>query len=150
MKKKKLRIYLDNCCYNRPFDDQTSLIVYLETLSKLRIQQMIIANSVELAWSYMIDYENAANIYPEKRERIYSWKALAVIDMELTDEIAAKAHEYMSLGLRPKDASHIACAVFAGAHFFITTDKKITNKPITDIPLLNPIDYIRRCVDGDK
>ena len=26
-----MRVYLDNCCYNRPFDDQTQLKVRLET-----------------------------------------------------------------------------------------------------------------------
>jgi hypothetical protein len=27
-------IYLDNCCFNRPFDDQTQIVIYLETISK--------------------------------------------------------------------------------------------------------------------
>ena len=30
-----MRVYLDNCCYNRPFDDQGQLKVLLETLAKL-------------------------------------------------------------------------------------------------------------------
>ena len=34
-----MRIYLDNCCYNRPFDDQSQLKVLLESLAKLSIQQ---------------------------------------------------------------------------------------------------------------
>ena len=29
-----LRIYLDNCCYNRPYDDQNQLRIELETKSK--------------------------------------------------------------------------------------------------------------------
>ena len=32
------KIYLDICCYNRPFDDQTQMIVRLETEAKLHIQ----------------------------------------------------------------------------------------------------------------
>ncbi len=27
----KYRIYLDNCCFNRPYDDQAHLLVQLET-----------------------------------------------------------------------------------------------------------------------
>ncbi len=27
----KMRVYLDNCCYNRPFDEQTQPVVRLET-----------------------------------------------------------------------------------------------------------------------
>lgn len=26
-----LKIYLDNCCYNRPFDDQSQIKIHLET-----------------------------------------------------------------------------------------------------------------------
>ena len=34
-----MRIYLDNCCYNRPFDEQAQIKVFLETVAKLSIQQ---------------------------------------------------------------------------------------------------------------
>lgn len=36
-----LRIYLDMCCYNRPYDDQSQLKVAMETQSKLYIQSLI-------------------------------------------------------------------------------------------------------------
>ena len=50
-----MRVYLDNCCYNRPFDDQAQVKVLLETIAKLDIQQkmrkahtpMRVANPVE-------------------------------------------------------------------------------------------------------
>lgn len=31
-------IYLDICCFNRPFDDQSDLIVRLQTEAKLHVQ----------------------------------------------------------------------------------------------------------------
>lgn len=36
-----MRVYLDNCCYNRPFDDQTQLKVRLETEAKLFVQGLM-------------------------------------------------------------------------------------------------------------
>ena len=36
-----MRVYLDNCCYNRPFDDQAQLTVRLETVTKLAVQWMM-------------------------------------------------------------------------------------------------------------
>ena len=36
-----MRVYLDNCCYNRPYDDQTSTTISLETQAKLKIQELI-------------------------------------------------------------------------------------------------------------
>jgi hypothetical protein len=35
------RIYLDNCCFNRPYDDQTILRNYLEAEAKTYIQLQI-------------------------------------------------------------------------------------------------------------
>lgn len=36
-----MRVYLDNCCYNRPFADQDQLKVRLETVTKLAVQLMM-------------------------------------------------------------------------------------------------------------
>ena len=36
-----MRIYLDMCCYNRPYDPQDQLKISMETRSKLHIQRMI-------------------------------------------------------------------------------------------------------------
>jgi hypothetical protein len=55
-----MRIYLDNCCFNRPFDDQSAIRIKLETDAKLYIQEMIRIQEIELAWSYILDFENAA------------------------------------------------------------------------------------------
>ena len=35
-----MRVYFDNCCYNRPFDEQTQLKVRLETEAKMEIQTL--------------------------------------------------------------------------------------------------------------
>lgn len=32
-----MRIYLDNCCYNRPFDDQTQDRIHLESEAVLAV-----------------------------------------------------------------------------------------------------------------
>jgi len=47
----EIRVYLDNCSYNRPFDDQRNIIIHLETEAKLTIQQMIKDNEIKLVWS---------------------------------------------------------------------------------------------------
>ena len=33
-----MRVYRDNCCYNRPFDPQEQLRIRLETEAKLEVQ----------------------------------------------------------------------------------------------------------------
>ena len=144
-----MRVYLDNCCFNRPFDDQSPLIIYLETEAKLHVQELIRQGNLELCWSFVLDYENGKNPFEEVRNRIMEWKRLALSDCELTDEIVSRAGELMRLGLRQMDASHIACAIHLKADCFLTTDKKILNKPITEILVMNPIDFIRRYSDAE-
>ena len=36
-----MRVYLDMCYYNRPYDDQSQIKVSLETQAKLHIQDQI-------------------------------------------------------------------------------------------------------------
>lgn len=44
-----MRIYMDNCCFNRPFDGQIQVRIRLETEAKLRIQERVVAGEIELA-----------------------------------------------------------------------------------------------------
>lgn len=74
-----MKIYLDNCCYNRPFDDQTQMKIHLETQAKLYIQAQIREGKYDLVWSYILDYENSKNPYEEKRLAIAPWRNIAVI-----------------------------------------------------------------------
>lgn len=46
-----MRIYLDNCCYNRPFDDQSQIKIHLEAQAKLYIQAKIREGTYDLVWS---------------------------------------------------------------------------------------------------
>jgi len=50
----------------------------------------------------------------------------------------------MKCGIKNKDALHIASAIKANADYFITTDKKLINKNIEGIIIINPIDFLRR------
>jgi len=78
-----LRVYLDNCCFNRPFDDQGQTRIRIETEAKLRIQELVREGKLELVWSYILDFENEANPFDERRTTISGWRQYAAIDMVL-------------------------------------------------------------------
>jgi len=44
----KTRFYLDNCCFNRPYDDQNNLNIRLEAEAKLFIQNEILEKIMSL------------------------------------------------------------------------------------------------------
>lgn len=99
-----MRVYLDNCCYNRPFDDQAQLTVRLETVTKLAVQWMMATGVVEYAWSKALDYEISYNPFPKRRTSIQWWKSGAVAYVETTEEIIKRGEEIERLGVKPKDA----------------------------------------------
>ena len=138
----KIKVYLDNCAYNRPFDDQKDIRIRLESEAKLYIQEQIKDNRIDLVWSSVNDYENNDNPSPEKRERIITWKNIAARQYALNQAILQKALELQSLDIRAKDALHIAAAIYSGCDFFITTDRKILNKKIDDVAVVNPVVFV--------
>ena len=70
----KKRLYLDNCSFNRPYDDQSLLKNYLEAEAKTYIQKEIFENNLELAWSYVMDYEISFNPFFDRKSQIVKWK----------------------------------------------------------------------------
>jgi hypothetical protein len=76
-----VRVYLDNWCLNRPFDDQRQMRVRLEAEATLCIQEHIRRGTLELVWSYMLDFENAANPFEERRTTISGWRQYATRDV---------------------------------------------------------------------
>lgn len=140
-----MRVYLDNCCFNRPFDDQRQTRVRLEAEAKLCIQEHIRGGTLELAWSYILDFENAANPFEERRTTINEWRQYATIDVEEMATILQQANALVGLGLKAKDALHIACAIAGGCMYFLTTDDDILRrgKDVQGITVLDPTAFVR-------
>ncbi len=138
-----MKLYLDNCCFNRPFDVQTQLKIQLETQAKLAVQNMIYNGVHSLVWSYMLEYENSQNPFLIRRESIIKWKDIADTHIFETENILKTAESLLSKELKVKDAIHIACVTEAKCDYFLTTDIGILKKNIDIIKVLNPIDFIR-------
>ena len=140
-----MRVYLDNCCFNRPFDDQTMVRIRLESEAKIHVQRMIRAGEIELAWSHILDYESDANPFEERRAAVERWKARAATDVEETPEVLDKAMELEELGVKSKDALHVACAIYAQCEYFPTTDDALLGKgkAIPEIKIIDPPAFIR-------
>jgi len=139
-----MKIYMDNCCFNRPFDDQSKIRIRLETEAKLYIQEKILKKEIELVWSYIIDYENQFNPFIERRNAIEKWKSYAIIDIVETNNILRDAELIQKLGVKSKDAIHVACAIEGKCDYFLSTDdsllKKLSN--FDKIKVLNPLSFL--------
>jgi predicted nucleic acid-binding protein len=139
-----MRIYLDSCCFNRPYDDQTQLLVRLEAEAKLHVQDLIRTGELALVWSYILDTENSRNPHTERQREISRWKTLAQIQVAPKVEIPVVARSLEAMGLKPLDALHVACAIEAKAAYFLTVDKGILRRAlmIPQVAIITPIDFL--------
>jgi predicted nucleic acid-binding protein len=133
---------LDNCCYNRPYDDQTQLRIYLETQAKLHIQSLALEKKIELVWSFILTYENSRNIFVAKKKAISQWENICSFFVEKTEEIRLTAKEIMTNGIKAADAAHVACAIAGKCHYFITVDKRLLKYQDKRIIICNPVEFI--------
>ena len=138
---KKLKVYLDNCCFNRPYDNQVQPKIALETRAKLFIQDLIANGEVDLTWSYMMELENSDNPFPYKRLAIGEWKDLSIENIKENEEIIIHAEEIANTGIKPKDSLHLACAMYAKCDYIITVDTRMTKYPTTKIIVANPLRF---------
>lgn len=146
-----MKIYLDNCCFNRPYDNQKQIRISLETQAKLYIQDLVKNKKLNLVTSYVLWYENSQNPYETKRMAISEFlrkNSAEYIDIDKMDIIKPKAEEIMKTGIKMKDAYHVACALYSSCDYFLSTDDRLLKYKTSEIQMLNPIDFIRR-LEGD-
>ena len=140
-----MKIYLDNCCFNRPYDSQAAERIKLETEAKLYIQRLVMEGKLALVWSFMLDYENSASPYPDQREAIGQWKDVARQYIPALEKVRERGSAIeVATGIKPKDALHLACDVEADSDYFITTDRSFLKRSqvVKEVQALNPIDLV--------
>lgn len=84
-----MKIYLDMCCFNRPYDDQTQSRIRIETEAKIVIQQKLKDCEHELLWSSILDFECSNNPFQDHRNAILNWRTIASTVIMIDDSIIA-------------------------------------------------------------
>ena len=140
-----MKVYLDNCCFNRPYDNQSYLTISIEAQAKLQIQSLIRAKRLTLASSFILEYENFCNPYPDRKSAIQQFLDENVMDYvgrNLSELVVLKAEKIMTTGVKMKDACHIACAEMMNCDYLLSTDKRMLKYKSESMELLNPIEFI--------
>ena len=142
----KLKIYLDNCCYNRPFDDFSIEKNEVEAKAKMYIQSLVKYKSVSLYYSFMSLIEIDESPYEERKECILGFvesNAVGYVGEKRFSEVETLADEIMQTGIKKKDATHLTCSIIAKCDYFITTDGRVTKHKTDKIKIINPIDFVK-------
>ncbi len=123
-----MKIYLDNCCYNRIFDDRSNSQIYFERNSVMLILELIEKASVELVGSEMLIKEMNEVNDSYKKSLLQMMYGLCSEEIRVNPAILDRAEEIRhTSNIKYKDSIHLACAEAAKADALLTTDKKFIN-----------------------
>jgi predicted nucleic acid-binding protein len=142
------KIYLDVCCLNRPFDDQTQARIRLEAEAVLMIFTRCEADDWEWISSEVIDFEVDQTPDPERRRRVQLLASHAHRSIAIGQPETERAQQFESWGFAAYDALHLACAENGGADVFLTTDDRLLRQAAAyaeelRIRVENPLTWLR-------
>lgn len=126
-----MRIYLDNCCLQRPLDNQTQPRIRVETEAVFAVLTAVQAKEVSLCKSEVLLFEIGRIPDEARRAESLSMLSLANEFLSVTDAVEALAMSFEEQGLSALDALHLACASEAKVDFFCTCDDRLFRKAST-------------------
>ena len=126
-----MKIYMDMCSLQRPFDDKSQMRVQVEAEAVLAILHVCESGNAVLVGSDALVFETDGNPDPVRRDFAARTIARAGQFVSTTAELKARAQTYMAAGVKALDALHLASAVEAQAEFFCTCDDRLLKKART-------------------
>ena len=145
-----LKLYLDTCCYNRPFDDLEQEKINLEANAIENILRKHINKEVEIYKSMVIDFEISKIKLDNKRRQVEDlYDAIEMSQISYSQELKQRAIELKQFNIKNMDALHLAFAEFANIDYFITTDRLLINgskRANLKIKVINPIEFIMEVI----
>jgi len=145
-------VYLDVCCLNRPFDDQSQPRIHLEAEAILIILARFEQHEWEWLGSPVVELEVEQDPDPSHHARI---KLLIeathrVVALQAGQEQRGKA--LSALGIPAIDAMHLACAESGGADVFLTTDDRLLRQATRlaaqlRVRVANPLTWVKEMTE---
>ncbi len=140
-----MTVYLDNCCYNRPFDDQTQERIHLESEVILTILQRGQAGIYTIVGSDILELEMNRMHDPIKRQKVKDLYRVVKVSVGYAENIKERSQEIMKMSkIRTFDSLHIAAAENAKADIMLTTDDKLermAERLKLKVRVMNPLKF---------
>ena len=152
---KNYKIYLDVCCLNRPFDQQSQPRIRLETEAILEIINYCQAEIWMLITSNVLDAEINQTPNKERIENVNKILSIAKIKVLSGDWLKERAFELEKLGFSSYDAAHLASAERANADIFLTTDDRLFKKAqnhnqLLNVEVSNPLQWLAQIIEMEQ
>jgi predicted nucleic acid-binding protein len=123
-----MRLYLDSCCLNRPFDDIAQRAVREEVNAIECIMARIRSGIDLLIGSDALAHEIGRNPDELRRDAALEYLAEALEWVPLGEPVLARALDLRGQGFGEWDALHLASAMIARADVLLTVDYRLYRK----------------------
>lgn len=121
----KSSLYLDCCCYNRPYDDMSQPRINYEAEMVLAILDLAFDKKIKVCGSELLLLEILKMKDIVKRTRVRRLYTVAEGNILLTKAVEEVAENIRSKSnIKLFDSLHLAAAVLEEIDYFITTDDK--------------------------
>ena len=142
-----MRIYLDVCCLNRPFDDYAQDRIRLEAEAVLTILGRGHTGGWTLLRSEVVDLKISKIPDLARRQKVSLLSSVSQSSIMIDEMTTERAARLNALGFKAFDALHLACAEKGRADVFLTTDdsllqKALRNKGVLKVGLENPLRWL--------
>ena len=137
-----MKLYLDNSFLNRFFDDLALGANKVERDVLLRVLDQAQSGAIQLVNSSVIEFENARNPFPERKQFVAQVMKSAPIFQSYTESAAERVTELVdACQLTLYDARHIAVAEAARVDFFLTCDYDLVKKYQGTLNVMTPTTF---------
>jgi predicted nucleic acid-binding protein len=123
-----MRIYLDCCSLQRPFDDKSQPRIAVEAEAVLVILALCESHQLNLISSEALVFEIDHIPDQTRKDDALAILKIAKETVELTPELEALARRLRASGLKPLDALHLASASTSKVDYFCTCDDMFLKK----------------------
>ena len=150
-----MKIYLDTCCYRRPFDDQSESKIRRESKAIGNIIAMCRKNSYTIVGSEALLFEIKRIRNAKKRAKVLNFYNITAKEGD-TDAPAGEERVKalaVQCGVQGLDVDHLALAEALNADFLITTDEDFVEACLNmglNVKVVNPRDFLRKRYDMDR
>ena len=144
-----MKLYLDLCVYNRPFDYQGQERIALETGAFIYLIEQIEKGNYTLVCSEALVYENRRNPDNLRKEKISTYFKLAKYFVSLEESDFERANVLRTIGFSDMDSLHIASAEKGNVNFLITCDDWMSdlykkNAQAVKIVVMNLLEFVAK------
>ena len=140
-----MKIYLDVCCLNRPFDDHSQERIRLESEAVITILGR--SKTLPLLTSEIVELEISKIPDEDRKQKVRLLSSIPKMNIVIDDEVIGRAKELNKMGFKSFDSFHIACAEKGQADVLLTTDDHLLKKATSQgrsikVRLANPLRWL--------